>query len=317
MLERPVRINNSTYARHEITGIDHDFLQNRTVVRITSYNENESYNTWISQDLNVGVTPDELYGWLAEQPQFEAYVNDDTDRLGQVMAVLTDEQLENFPTEFFPGWKSGTYYLVGTRVGYSGGLFRCISAHTSQDDWTPVDTPALWATVRASEVDPNIIEEWVQPDSTNPYMTGDKVLHNGSTWESAVDNNVWEPGAVGTEALWTLLDIDDSETGETGDTGGADDETGYDITGDDQGSDEGDIYTGEPVDNGDQGDGTDEGQVEYTDPEPVGYPEWTQPDSTNAYQVGDRVTHNGNVWESAAANNVWEPGIYGWNVVTQ
>lgn len=41
------------------------------------------------------------------------------------------------------------------------------------------------------------IAEWVQPDSTNPYMMGDRVLHNGSTWESTVDNNVWEPGVYG------------------------------------------------------------------------------------------------------------------------
>lgn len=41
------------------------------------------------------------------------------------------------------------------------------------------------------------VAEWVQPDSTNPYMMGDRVLHNGSTWESTVDNNVWEPGVYG------------------------------------------------------------------------------------------------------------------------
>ena len=41
------------------------------------------------------------------------------------------------------------------------------------------------------------VAEWVQPDSTNPYMTGDRVLHNGLTWESTVDNNVWEPGVYG------------------------------------------------------------------------------------------------------------------------
>jgi hypothetical protein len=28
------------------------------------------------------------------------------------------------------------------------------------------------------------------------------VTHNGKTWESLIDNNVWEPGAVGTETLW-------------------------------------------------------------------------------------------------------------------
>ncbi len=42
---------------------------------------------------------------------------------------------------------------------------------------------------------------------------------------------------------------------------------------------------------------------------------WVQPDSTNAYSIGNRVTHNGKVWESDCNNNVWEPGVYGWHVV--
>ena len=40
-------------------------------------------------------------------------------------------------------------------------------------------------------------------------------------------------------------------------------------------------------------------------------PEWEQPDSTNPYQLGDRVSHNDKIWENTIANNVWEPGIYG------
>ncbi len=39
--------------------------------------------------------------------------------------------------------------------------------------------------------------------------------------------------------------------------------------------------------------------------------EWVQPDSTNPYAKGDRVTHNGKVWESTADGNVWEPGATG------
>jgi hypothetical protein len=30
---------------------------------------------------------------------------------------------------------------------------------------------------------------------------------------------------------------------------------------------------------------------------------------------GDRVTHNDQTWESTVDNNVWEPGVYGWQVV--
>jgi hypothetical protein len=44
-------------------------------------------------------------------------------------------------------------------------------------------------------------------------------------------------------------------------------------------------------------------------------PEWVQPDSTNPYNQGDRVRHNGKVWVSTVANNVWEPGVYGWDEV--
>lgn len=44
-------------------------------------------------------------------------------------------------------------------------------------------------------------------------------------------------------------------------------------------------------------------------------PEWTQPDSTNTYKTGDKVTHNGQTWISTADNNSWEPGVYGWEVV--
>ncbi len=43
---------------------------------------------------------------------------------------------------------------------------------------------------------------------------------------------------------------------------------------------------------------------------------WVQPTgSSDAYQVGDRVTFEGQTWESTAANNVWSPGVFGWVVV--
>ena len=41
------------------------------------------------------------------------------------------------------------------------------------------------------------IPEWEQPDSTNPYMRGNRVMHGGKMWESDVENNVWEPGIYG------------------------------------------------------------------------------------------------------------------------
>lgn len=109
----------------------------------------------------------------------------------------TDEQALNVPV-LYPAWKTGKSYKTGDRVLYEGILYKVLTDHTSQSDWTPSAAPSLFAKVLIS--DPNVIPEWEQPDSTNPYMIGDKVTHNGSTWISLVDNNVWEPS----ESLSTL-----------------------------------------------------------------------------------------------------------------
>ena len=42
--------------------------------------------------------------------------------------------------------------------------------------------------------------------------------------------------------------------------------------------------------------------------------EWTQPDSTNPYMQGDVVMYNGVKYKSTIDNNVWMPGVYGWEV---
>lgn len=46
------------------------------------------------------------------------------------------------------------------------------------------------------------------------------------------------------------------------------------------------------------------------------YPEWSQPlGAHDAYPLGAKVSHNGKKWTSDVANNVWEPGVYGWSKV--
>lgn len=49
--------------------------------------------------------------------------------------------------ELFPAWQTDTDYAVSVRVRYEGKLYRCEQAHTSQADWTPDITPALWQKV--------------------------------------------------------------------------------------------------------------------------------------------------------------------------
>lgn len=101
--------------------------------------------------------------------------------------------------ELYPEWKSGVAYEDVKRVRYNGVLYKCITAHDSQDTWTPTDAPSLWTKVLIPS--PTEIPEWEQPESTNPYTKGDKVKHNGKTWVSTTDGNVWEPGVYGWEEV--------------------------------------------------------------------------------------------------------------------
>lgn len=113
--------------------------------------------------------------------------------------VMPDEEAVQF-VELFPNWSpNGVSYTTDTRVRYNGVLYRVLQDHVSQEEWTPTAAASLFAKVLIP--DENVIPEWEQPDSTNPYMAGDTVTHNGQTWTSDVDNNVWEPGVYG----WTAV----------------------------------------------------------------------------------------------------------------
>ena len=97
-----------------------------------------------------------------------------------------------------PKWSgNGVAYVKGQRVQDDGVLYTVLQAHTSQPDWKPAAAPSLFAKVLIP--DPTVVPEWEQPDSTNPYAKGEKVTHNGKTWVSDIDGNVWEPGVYG----WT------------------------------------------------------------------------------------------------------------------
>lgn len=113
-----------------------------------------------------------------------------------IRAAVDDATAFSVPA-LYPEWREDGMYTAGDRVLHGGILYRCLQDHTAQAAWLPTDTPSLWARVLIP--DPEVIPEWVQPDSTNPYSKGDKVTHNGKTWVSDVDGNVWEPPTMWTE----------------------------------------------------------------------------------------------------------------------
>lgn len=94
--------------------------------------------------------------------------------------------------ELYPVWSGdGIQYDVDYRVRYDGILYKVLQAHTSQPAWTPIAAPSLFAKVLIPS--PDIIPEWEQPDSTNAYQIGDKVMFEGKVYESLIANNIWSP----------------------------------------------------------------------------------------------------------------------------
>ena len=107
-------------------------------------------------------------------------------------AVLDDEDALEAP-QLFPIWAADTAYEKDDRVRYETILYKCLQNHTSQEAWTPIAAPSLWAKVLIPS--PDVIPEWEQPDSTNAYQIGDRVRFEGKVYESVIANNIWSPVA--------------------------------------------------------------------------------------------------------------------------
>lgn len=102
-------------------------------------------------------------------------------------------------TSLFAPWAASVAYKVGNIRSYEENLYRCVQAHTSQDDWTPDKVPALWTKIGDPTVE---YPEWSQPvGAHDAYAKGDKVSHNNKHWQSTVDGNVWQPGVYGWEEV--------------------------------------------------------------------------------------------------------------------
>lgn len=115
----------------------------------------------------------------------------------QIERSVTDASDEEALTEvwMFPAWQTDTSYDADERIRYDDTLYRCVQGHTSQSNWTPDATPALWTVVSLDEW-----PEWVQPTGAqDAYMTGDKVTYNGQHWISTMDYNVYAPDVIGWE----------------------------------------------------------------------------------------------------------------------
>lgn len=127
---------------------------------------------------------------LAEQRNFA---------LQMFAQTLPDEQAMEIAT-VYPEWATDVAYSVGTFVIYGENgvgypqLYKCVQAHTSQVDWTPDATPALWVAIGLA---PDEVPIWSRPTGAHDaYNTGDRVHYPGADspiYECLFDGNVYSP----------------------------------------------------------------------------------------------------------------------------
>lgn len=103
----------------------------------------------------------------------------------------------------YPRWAAGIAYKTGQYLTYGTDnngdplLYKVVQDHTSQEDWLPELTPALYTCVSLSSEGWPV---WAQPTGAHDaYNIGDVVSHEGRLYQSGRDGNTSEPG---TDEWW-------------------------------------------------------------------------------------------------------------------
>lgn len=125
-------------------------------------------------------------------------------KIAKIIARQTTDDAQALDIqEFYDEWMYDIQYYKDQYVRYREVLYKILVDHVSQKTWKPDVTPSLYAKVLIDPTGETILD-WVQPDSTNPYMVGDKVKFEDHIYESLIDNNVWSPAAY--PAAWKLIE---------------------------------------------------------------------------------------------------------------
>lgn len=207
--ERTVRMPNEQVCTwHEVRGIT-QLVDVSTWIEVASWEDKDardsdraSVRTSLLHDFVDGMTVADAEEIAKASTEFEEYTDPTEALLDDILSQIGDDSA----SALFDAWETDHAYKLNDRVhayklndrvSYNGLVYRCVQSHTSQADYTPDKTPALWTRIKANP-DPSEPEEWVQPTGAqDAYAKGDKVKHNGKVWESDVDGNVWEPSVYG------------------------------------------------------------------------------------------------------------------------
>ena len=111
-------------------------------------------------------------------------------------ASLTDDEAAEV-SYIYNEWQIGREYKIGDFLRYGTNevgdpqLYKVVQDHTSQADWAPDKTPALYVAIG---LDDDGYPVWSRPTGAHDaYNKGDIVNYNGVLKRSLIDGNVWSP----------------------------------------------------------------------------------------------------------------------------
>lgn len=241
------------------------------------------YNTSSEDD------PNEVLSDILERIEYNKknppFTVSETVRMAASFAALsfTDEQAIQV-SDLYPDYEVDRAYKKDERFNYNGRLFKVNQAHTSAAQWVPGETgtESLYTCLEMAG-DGYLV--WTQPTGAhNAYNTGDIVHYptaDDPLYKSLIDGNSWSPDAY--PAGWELYTGGESSDTET---------------------------PTEP--STDPSEGDDEPETSY--------PDFVQPTGAHdAYNIGDIVKFNGQLYKSTINNNVWAPDAYpqGWEIYNE
>lgn len=152
-------------------------------------------------------TPEEIQQWVQEETkrrQQEAIQKFQEKQVIESVQQLSDDEAIEMQ-DVYPLWKNNLSVKIGEKYQDFNSdnemvLWKVNQGHTTQENWRPKDTPALFVRVG---FDGEILD-FVQPTGAHDaYKIGDKVKFNGLTYESVINGNVYSPTAY--PAGWKQL----------------------------------------------------------------------------------------------------------------
>lgn len=90
--------------------------------------------------------------------------------------LTVDDETALTGKELYPVWAENISVSVNDRYQYNNKLYKCVQAHTTQADWTPDKTPALWAVIDVTHA--GTIEDPIPASRGMEYVKGLYYIEN-------------------------------------------------------------------------------------------------------------------------------------------